>query len=322
MATPRIRRKYVLLFFRKQIDDLFAGGKIGTARNYQCTFKSFSTFLDGTDILFSTFNEGLMLRYETWLQKSGIAKNTISFYMRILRSLYNKAISLYFARPINPFLHVYTGVASTRKRAVSEQVIVLLQELKLRSNPSLELARDIFIFSYATRGMAFVDIAFLRKKDIRDETIIYARHKTGQMLSIHIEPCMEEIIKRYQDYEKNSPYVFPLIRSTRPDKSYSQYRTALGYYNRKLKRLGEMIGLDTPLTSYTSRHAWATAARNHNIPLSIISAGMGHASEKTTRIYLDSLESSVIDRANRDIIEALNEKNLKFEEDKDCGLSD
>lgn len=306
MAKSRIKRKYVLLFFQKQIDDLFAGGKIGTARNYQSAFNSFSTFLDEKDIVFSTLTEDLVRNYDTWLQKTGIDKNSISFYMRILRSLYNKAVSQYFAKPVNPFQHVYTGIANTRKRAVSEQVIVLLQELELRSNPALEFARDIFIFSYATRGMAFVDVAFLRKQNIHEDTITYTRHKTGQKLSIHLEPCMEKIIRRYQNRAKGSPYVFPLIKSNRLLKSYSQYRTALGYYNRKLKKLGEMIGLETPLTSYASRHAWATAARNHNIPLSVISAGMGHASENTTRIYLASLENAVIDQANRDIIEMLN----------------
>ena len=82
-------------------------------------------------------------------------------------------------------------------------------------------------------------------------------------------------------------------------------QTALGYYNRRLKRLAELLGLEMPLSSYTSRHTWATTARNHNVPLSIISAGMGHASEKTTQIYLASLESSVVDQANRSIIASL-----------------
>ncbi|HBL32925.1 MAG TPA: integrase, partial [Porphyromonadaceae bacterium] len=80
----------------------------------------------------------------------------------------------------------------------------------------------------------------------------------------------------------------------------------LGYYNRKLKRLGELVGSEMPLSSYTSRHTWATMARNYNVPISVISAGMGHTSEKTTQIYLASLENSVIDRANKEILAKLN----------------
>ena len=153
--------------------------------------------------------------------------------------------------------------------------------------------------------MAFVDIAFLRKQDIAGGTIRYVRRKTGQRLTIRIEPCMSDIIGRYSQVTRTSDYVFPLLNAEDPVRVFSQYQTALGYYNRRLKRLAELLELETPLSSYTSRHTWATTARNHNVPLSIISAGMGHASEKTTQIYLASLESSVIDQANRSIIASL-----------------
>ena len=87
--------------------------------------------------------------------------------------------------------------------------------------------------------------------------------------------------------------------------AFSQYQTALGYYNKLLKRLSKILDLDISLSSYTARHSWATAARNHNVPISVISAGMGHTTEKTTQIYLASLESSVIDQANQSILSAL-----------------
>lgn len=87
--------------------------------------------------------------------------------------------------------------------------------------------------------------------------------------------------------------------------AFSQYQTALGYYNKLLKRISKILDLDISLSSYTARHSWATAARNHNVPISVISAGMGHTTEKTTQIYLASLESSVIDQANQNILSAL-----------------
>lgn len=87
--------------------------------------------------------------------------------------------------------------------------------------------------------------------------------------------------------------------------AFSQYQTALGYYNKLLKRISKILDLDISLSSYTARHSWATAARNHNVPISVISAGMGHTTEKTTQIYLASLESSVIDQANQSILSAL-----------------
>ena len=134
--------------------------------------------------------------------------------------------------------------------------------------------------------------------------IHYVRRKTGQSLFVRIEPCMWEIIRRYEESCRNTPYVFPFVKSQEPFRAFRQYQGALTRYNRSLKQLGEMIGLDRPLSSYCARHTWATAARDHHIPLAVISAGMGHASEKTTRIYLASLENSVIDQANKLLLEA------------------
>ena len=87
--------------------------------------------------------------------------------------------------------------------------------------------------------------------------------------------------------------------------AYAQYQVALNYYNRLLKKLSKRLKLEQGLSSYTSRHSWATAARNHNVPLPVISAGMGHTSERTTQIYLMMLENSVIDRANHGIVASL-----------------
>lgn len=302
MATVKIKKRYMLVFLREQISILQSRNKFGTARNYQSTMNSFSTFLCGKDITFSSCNEELVQRYDTWLQTSGISRNTSSFYMRILRSVYNKAVRLCLVRQTYPFTNVYTSVAHTRKRAVNEQTIIQLKKLELSYSPALSLARDIFIFSYVTRGMSFIDIAFLRKENIVNNTITYSRHKTGQILAVHIEPCIEKILNIYLSHQHSTPYIFPLISSINPNKAYTQYQTALGYYNRLLKKLGKLIDMKVPLTSYTPRHTWATTARNHNIPISVISAGMGHTSEKTTQIYLASLENSIVDQANHKIL--------------------
>ena len=295
----------VFAFVEKQIACLRADGKLGTARNYRRTLNRFSGFLNGADIPFSLLDERLVGRYNDWLQRRRIVRNTVSFYMRVLRAVFNKAVREGIVPQSSPFRNVYTGVDRTRKRAVGEETVIRLRRLNLEHSPSLALARDIFIFSYCARGMAFVDIAFLRKQDIAGGTIRYVRRKTGQYLTIRIEPCMGDIIERYSQVTRTSDYVFPLLNAKDPVRVFSQYQTALGYYNRRLKRLADLLELEMPLSSYTSRHTWATTARNHNVPLSVISAGMGHASEKTTQIYLASLESSVIDQANRSIIASL-----------------
>lgn len=133
--------------------------------------------------------------------------------------------------------------------------------------------------------------------------IRYCRRKTGQLMSVRIEPCVQHIINRYEN--GNTDYVFPIISSRESDKAYVQYRSALNVYNRNLVKLSEMIGCSCRLSSYTSRHSWATAARKHNIPISVISAGMGHSSEITTEIYLKSIEDDIVDEANAEIMKML-----------------
>ena len=232
--------------------------------------------------------------------------NSSSFYMRILRSVYNKAVNLNMVEQTYPFKNVYTGVDRTRKRAINEDIIMQMQMMKLDDLPALSLARDLFVFSYCTRGMSFIDMAYLKKCDILGDIISYCRHKTGQRLHIYVEPCMRSIIGKYAEATEKIPYVFPIIFATDTIIAYKQYQTALGYYNKKLKDLFKLMGLNEPISFYAARHTWATVARNHNIPLSVISAGLGHNSEKTTQIYLDSLENSLVDQANRNLLSKLN----------------
>ena len=295
----------VTAFMREQIAQLTADNRLGTARNYTRTLRSFSGFLGGGELPFAAFTERLVEEYNAYLLRRGVVRNTV-FYMRILRSVYNKAVRRRLAEPASPFGGVYTGVDRTRKRAIDERLIARLKSLDLPVSGALPLARDLFVFSYCMRGMAFVDMAFLRKKDMRDGAIHYVRRKTGQRMTVHLEPCMREIIGRYAPRTRDTPYLFPVLTAEDPARAYAQYQVALNYYNRLLKKLASLLGLDSGLSSYTSRHSWATAARNHNVPLPVISAGMGHTSERTTQIYLSALETSVIDSANRKILASLN----------------
>ena len=287
------------------IDELKNDGQWGNARNLQRALNSFSDFLGGLDRPLKQVDERLVMEYEQWLRTRKVSKNSSSFYMRTLRSAYNKVISRNQMEQTFPFRNVYTGVERTRKRAVPEDIMVRLQKLDLTHSAPLAFSRDMFIFSYCTRGMAFVDIAYLKKEDVSEGILSYVRHKTGQRLTVRIEPLIEEIIERYEPLVHNSPYLFPIITSNDPEEAFRQYQTALGYHNRKLKKLGKLTGENLHLSSYTARHSWATVARKHNVPLSVISAGMGHTSEKTTLIYLDSVENSLIDKANEEILEAL-----------------
>ena len=293
-------------FMQAEVCRLVKEGKPGTAHNYRSTLRSFTLFLSGYPLSLESFTGEVAEAYEKWLYAKGTSPNSTSFYMRMLRAVYNKAVKRRLVEQHSPFRNVYTGVAATRKRAVPAEVVARLATLHLPVGTPLSLARDLFVFSYCTRGMAFVDIAYLQREHICGDELRYSRRKTGQQLRVRLEKTALDIVHRYLSSSHfDTPYVFPILKDMDDEKAYRQYRTALRYYNKQLKRLSAMLGLSVGLTSYTARHSWATAAYKHRVPLSVISAGMGHTSEKTTRIYLATLENPDVDDANRVLVEEL-----------------
>lgn len=295
-----------LTFMDEQIQLLYANKQLGTARNYERTRVSFSHFLCGKDVLFPAFTEELMLEYEAWLKQKQLVRNTTSFYMRVLSAVYNKAVDKGVTIQTLPFKKVYTGIDRTRKRAIDEEVLNRLRALKLELHSSLFYARDLFLFSFYSRGMSFVDMAYLKKTDIRNGVIQYVRQKTQQWMNVRVETCMQEILDRYAPQTIGRDYCFPIITSGDGHKAYDQYRNGLSYYNKQLKRLSAMLGISIPLSSHVSRHTWATTAQKKNVPIAVISVGMGHSSQSTTEIYLDSFKNSVVDEANLTVISYIN----------------
>jgi integrase len=193
-------------------------------------------------------------------------------------------------------------VSKTAKRAISLEYIRKIKELDLtEAHPSLSWARDIFMLSFYTRGMTFVDLAYLRKQDVVNDTIEYHRKKTGQLITIKLEPCALDIIKCNPN--SDTDYLLPII--TRVGCEYEQYRNALHRINDRLKKIGEMIGAPIKITSYVGRHSWTNAANVSEIPITVISESLGHSDLKTTQIYLASLDTSVIDSANAKILNLL-----------------
>lgn len=293
-------------FMREVIVQLKRLHRERTAETYTATLSSFLRFQNKKDLLLEDMTSDLMQEYEAYLKSRGITMNTISFYMRILRAVYNRAVEKGMAEQRNPFRHVYTGIDKTIKRALTLKDLRKIKELDLAFYPALDFARDMFLFSFYTRGMSFVDMAYLRKSDLKNGVLVYRRRKTGQQLSIKWEKCMQEIVDKYKVLLMfDFPYLLPIITVTDAQVARKQYKNRLCEVNFNLKRVAERIGLPIPLTTYVARHSWASIARNKNIPLAVISEGMGHDSELTTRIYLASLECSIIDKANSLILKDL-----------------
>lgn len=286
----------------KQVERLREMGRTRTSETYLSTLKSFTRFSNNSPIDLLQIDRDLVERYEAWLRRCQLSRNSSSFYMRVLRRIYNMAVEEGLAPEGNPFRMVYTGVDKTPKRAISERDIRRLKELDLGNHTGLAYARDMFMLSFYLRGMSFVDMAYLRKQDLRNGFIIYNRRKTGHRLTIRWERAMQKIVDRYPLLP--TQYLLPII--LREDGTERrQYLNKMLFVNRKLKVIGRSIRLDMPLSMYVARHSWASIARRRNIPISIISEGMGHESENTTKIYLAAIQNSFVDRANRRIINCI-----------------
>ncbi len=289
---------------QKMIDRNLAMGKERTAETYQSTLRSFSRFLDGREILLSEMDRDMMRAYEADMRSKGIALNTSSFYLRKLRAVYNRAVEEGLVDDVKPFKDVYTGRCSTRKRAVGIDMIRKIRDYQPKGRTET-LAQGLFLFSFYTRGMPFVDMAHLKKTDLAGGYLTYQRRKTGQRLTVRWEKDMQEVVDRLSAYaNEDSVYLLPVIKHGQKNER-GQCRSMQLLVNKGLKRISKRIGMEYGLTLYVARHSWASIARGIGVSMSVISQALGHTTEKTTQIYLQTLDRNVIDQANMSVIEHL-----------------
>lgn len=277
--------------------------RMRTSETYLAARNSFRRFLTsrgtGKDIPLDSITGALMEEYETWLRRSGVIPNTVSFYMRVLRATYNRAVDIDLVTDARPFRHVYTGVDKTVKRALAIGTVRKIRHLELIPSSVEDFARDMFMLSFYLRGMSFIDMSFLRRTDLRNGYLSYRRRKTGQLLTIKWTAEMQQIVDKYP--QRSPKYLLPII-SQNVHNERCAYRNAAYNINRTLKKIATMVGAGIPLTMYVARHTWASIARYKGVPIRVISEGLGHDSESTTQIYLSTLDSTAVDKANSLII--------------------
>ena len=332
MARNKKSPESLFQFMNLLTDLLLKNGQLRTVQHYKAALNSYMRFRNGKDITFREIDAEEIQSYEAYLKNvAKVCANTSSFYLRVLRAAYNKAVERGFvpARQPYPFKNVYTGIAKTRKRAIPAAAVSQIRRLDTANDandangandankltPKQELARDAFLMSFYLRGISFIDLAHLRKSDLKDGFITYTRSKTGQRISIRWEKEMQDMVDKYQAETASSPYLFPFLASDSVRKNtilqerrqdelrlYHNAESRIAYH---LKKLGVRNGIQGKLTLYVARHSWATAARDGNVPVSVISEALGHNSETTTQIYLRSIQSSEVDDANAKILASL-----------------
>ena len=301
-------------FVNGEVERAKQEGRFKVAGNYLTAARSFTKFMGRSSWLFSDMTAEKLDSYQRWLQERNICLNTCSAYMRALRAMHHRALPFLNTAP---FSKVFTGRTKTEKRCISQAEILQLKALPLQPGGSLSFARDIFLFSFYAMGMPFVDIAYLKKSQLRNGCIYYARHKTGQQIQVALLPAMLEIIMRYE--QGDSVFVFPILSDKVVDsvssssvssssvsaQQHRQYTARLRQYNYNLHQLSKMLGLAKPLSSYVVRHSWASIAYLHHLDISLISKALGHTKSSTTFIYIKSLFDSDLFEANQTLMEDL-----------------
>lgn len=276
-------------------------GQIGNKTIYKNTKSVFSQFRNGVDVQLNEIDYRMIQDFERYLIENGRKVNTVSIHLRTLRAIINRAIKEGLIKEENyPFKRISIKQETTSKRAVNIEVIKTIESAELSSSDKLDLYRDLFLFSFYNRGMSFVDMVFLKNNNIENGRIIYKRRKTGQQFNIKITDKAKQIIDKYATLNNPDAYLFPVLQNN--GNEYADYRNSMRLMNKKLKKISTKLGIEPKLTSYVSRHSWATIAKRSGIPIAVISEGLGHDSEGTTQIYLDSFENNVLDDANDQIL--------------------
>ncbi|NDV58340.1 site-specific integrase [Bacteroides sp. 519] len=300
-------------FVTKIADEYKREGRCRTAETYLSTLRSMLSFHGDSLDLSSCFTRDWLYSYQEYLVTSGLSRNSIVFYISRIRSMYNKAVKQGLVELQGGlFEHLFTKAIPTMKRAVSSNTISQINEADLSGYPSLEFARDMFMLSFYLQGISFIDLAHLRKTDIYNNVIVYQRRKTSSTVNIAVEPMAWEIIRKYESQTAGSPYLLPIVSGIISADMQRVYTNALRTHNRRLKKIALLLGIKEKLTSYVSRHSWATIAYHEGVPTAVISEAMGHQSEEVTHIYLKSFDQSALSKANKMVISAIlkvSEKN-------------
>jgi len=192
----------------------------------------------------------------------------------------------------------------TRKRAISKEEIRSILELDLSNEKMIiQLSRDLFIFSYLQGGINFTDIASLTADNMVNGRLEYTRKKTNTLINIPLQQESIRLIHKYNDDKRG--YLFPIMNRQShktPMQKFSRIQKKIKQINSSLKHIAKIAGIEINLTTYVARHSFATVLKRSGVNTSIISESLGHSSEKTTQIYLDSFDNEQIDEAMKNLL--------------------
>ncbi len=292
----------VFEFWGQHIKSLETSKRVGTKQYYIDCMNSFSNFVEKDTLTFKEIDYNLLKKYEDYLRSRDCIPNGIAVRMRAVRAIYNEAIKKGIANQNDyPFkkYKISKLKSSVDKRALTFEEVVKIKELDLTDYPHLIDARNYFVFSYHTRGMNFYDMLLLKWTDVSENSIVYVRNKTKTRFVIKRTKTINEILNYYKKNSLETKYVFPLLLKDNltPTQIANRKHKTLSLYNKALKEIASLCGIDKKVTSYVARHSFATNLKYRGVSTDIISEAMGHKNLSITQAYLKDFENTVIDDA-------------------------
>ena len=265
-ASVETNATTVFAYIQSAAASLTREGRIGNAKRHTALLNSLRRYRDNRDLTFHEMDEVMVKDYETWLLGNGLTRAASSAYLRNLRTLFYSAADEGIISRRNIFSGVYTGFPKTERHAVDTESLDKIRDIDLSRHSSLAFARDLFFFSFYMKGISFVDMAHLRKSDLKDGYVVYVPEKSRTASRVRWEREMQDIVDRYALKTRGLPYILPII--TRLDGTERlQYESSMRSVNRNLNRIGRMLGLAFPLTTNVARNTWDAMARDMNLPL-------------------------------------------------------
>lgn len=300
------------------IDRLREEGRYSTAHVYKNALFSFSVFCGTCNVSFRQITRESLRLYGQYLYENGLKLNTISTYMRMLRSIYNRGVEAGNVPFVPRLFHeAYTGIDVCQKRALTAAELHRLLFDDPRSE-RLRRIQDIASLLFQLCGMSFADLAHLEKSALENNILRYNRIKTKTPMSVEVLDSAMVKIDRLRSVRKSQPgcpdYLLDILcgdKSRKDEKAYREYQSALRWFNNSLKELARALHLKSPVTSYTLRHSWATIAKYRGVSIEMISEALGHKSIKTTQTYLKGFgleERTEVNKGNLSYIRNCNVK--------------
>ena len=190
-------------------------------------------------------------------------------------------------------------------------IVDLFRQLNLEIGSEELNIRNYLLFMFNMRGMDLIDIAYLKRENILNNTVEYSRSKVKDDSHEIVEMTTEarEILDFYNYLDKQpGQLVFPIIASCYEEQGgrtkyvEEKYELFRKKFNNTLTKFANQIGIEGRVTSKAIRHTWASIGFDLSKGnRGIVKEGLGHRTEQTGRIYTTDLATSTLSKLNEEV---------------------